>query len=106
MEPAATRGHVLALLGEPQAGLAEIEAPAWAEAARYPVVQSECLWRRSEALAFAGRAGEAVESAEQALAIATGIRHAACTAAALRGLGIAWQTGESRTGRRRRSGTR
>jgi DNA-binding SARP family transcriptional activator len=91
--PRATRGHVLAFLGEPQAGLAEIEATlAWAEAARYPVVQSECLWRRSEALAFAGRAGEAVESAAQALAIASGIRHAACAAAALRGLGIAWET--------------
>ncbi|HEU5417406.1 MAG TPA: BTAD domain-containing putative transcriptional regulator [Streptosporangiaceae bacterium] len=91
--PRATRGHVLAFLGEPQAGLTEIEATfAWAQAARYPVVQSECLWRRSEALAFAGRAGEAAESAEQALAIATGIRHAACTAAALRGLGIAWET--------------
>jgi DNA-binding SARP family transcriptional activator/tetratricopeptide (TPR) repeat protein len=91
--PRATRGHVLAFLGEPEAGLAEIEATlAWAEAARYPAVQSECLWRRSEALAFAGRASEAVESAEQALAIAVGIRHAACTAAALRGLGIAWET--------------
>ncbi|HEX5295773.1 MAG TPA: tetratricopeptide repeat protein, partial [Streptosporangiaceae bacterium] len=76
-----------------QAGLAEIEATlAWAEAARYPAVRSECLWRRSEVLAFAGQAGEAAESAEQALAIATGIRHAACTAAALRGLGIAWET--------------
>lgn len=91
--PRATRGHVLAFLGEPQAGLAEIEATlAWAETGRYPVVQSECLWRRSEALAFAGRAGEAAESAEQALAIAAGARHAACTAAALRGLGIAWET--------------
>ncbi len=91
--PRATRGHVLAFLGEPQAGLAEIEATlAWAEAARYPAVRSECLWRRSEVLAFAGQAGEAAESAEQALAIATGIRHAACTAAALRGLGIAWET--------------
>ena len=91
--PRATRGHVLAFLGEPQAGLAEIEQTlAWSEAARYPAVRSECLWRRSEALAFAGRAGEATEAAEQAVAIATGIRHAACTAAALRGLGIAWDT--------------
>jgi DNA-binding SARP family transcriptional activator len=91
--PRATRGHVLAFLGEPEAGLAEIEqALARAEAARYPAVRSECLWRRSEALAFAGRAGEAAEAAEQAVAIATGIRHAACTAAALRGLGIAWDT--------------
>jgi DNA-binding SARP family transcriptional activator/tetratricopeptide (TPR) repeat protein len=90
--PRATRGHILALLGDPVAGLAEIEeALAWAEAAHYPAMQSECLWRRSEALAFAGRAGEAVESAERALAIATGLRHAACTAGALRGLGIAWE---------------
>ncbi|MGH3258926.1 MAG: hypothetical protein ACRDOU_26600, partial [Streptosporangiaceae bacterium] len=91
--PRATRGHVLTFLGEPEAGLAEIEqALAWAEAARYPAVRSECLWRHSEAHAFAGRAGEAAEAAEQAAAIATGIRHAACTAAALRGLGIAWDT--------------
>ena len=91
--PRATRGHVLALLSEPEAGLAEIaEALGWAEGARYPAIVSECLWRRSEALAFTGRAGEAAESAEQALAIATRLRHAACTAAALRGLGIAWET--------------
>jgi DNA-binding SARP family transcriptional activator/tetratricopeptide (TPR) repeat protein len=89
--PRATRGHVLALLGGPQAGLAEIEETlGWVEAAGYPAMHSECLWRRSEALAFAGRADEAAESAEQALAIATRLRHAACTAAALRGLGIAW----------------
>ena len=89
--PRATRGHVLAILGKPQAGLAEIEETlGWAEAARYPAIQSECLWRGSEVLAFAGRAGEAAESAEQALAIATRLRHAGCTAAALRGLGMAW----------------
>lgn len=91
--PRATRGHVLAFLGEPQAGLAEIEENlAWAEDARYPAVRSECLWRRSEALAFAGRAAEAAESAEMALAIAAGIGHTAWTSAALRGLGIAWDT--------------
>jgi DNA-binding SARP family transcriptional activator/tetratricopeptide (TPR) repeat protein len=89
--PRATRGHVLAFMGEPETGLADIgETLAWAEAHHYPAVQSECLWRRSEALAFSSRAGEAAESAEQALAIATRLRHAACTAAALRGLGIAW----------------
>ena len=91
--PQATRGHVLALLAEPEAGLAEIaEALTWARARRYPAVASECLWRRSEALAFAGRAGQAAEAAEEALAIATRIGHAACTAGALRGLGIAWET--------------
>ena len=84
---------MLALLAEPEAGLAEIdEALTWARARRYPAVASECLWRRSEALAFAGRAGEAAEAAEEALAIATRIGHAACTAGALRGLGIAWET--------------
>ena len=46
---------------------------------------------REVASALGYRASSA-ESAEQALAIATGIRHAACTAAALRGLGIAWET--------------
>lgn len=86
----ATRGHVLAFLGDMQAGLSEIDSNlAWAEAARYPVVQSECLWRRSEALAFSGRAGEAAESAQMALAIATSTGHAAWASAALRGLGIA-----------------
>lgn len=89
--PGATRGHVLAFLGEPEAGLAEIdETLAWARAAHYPAVQSECLWRRSETLAFAGQGEEAVESAQQSVAIATGLRHPNCTAAALRGLGIAW----------------
>jgi DNA-binding SARP family transcriptional activator len=89
--PRATRGHVLAFLGKPQAGLAEIEETlGWVETTRYPAIQSECLWRRSEVLAYTGRAREAAESAEQALAIATRLRHAACTAAALRGLGIAW----------------
>lgn len=89
----ATRGHVLAFLGDARGGLSEIEANlAWAEAASYPVVQSECLWRRSEALAFSGRPGEAAESAQTALAIATSIGHAAWTSAALRGLGIAWET--------------
>ena len=91
--PRATFGHVLAFRAEPDAGLAEIdETLAWAEAGGYPAIRSECLWRRSEALAIAGRAGEAAESAEEALSIATRIRHAACTAAALRGLGIAWDT--------------
>jgi tetratricopeptide (TPR) repeat protein len=91
--PQATRGHVLALLAEPEAGLAEItEALTWARAHSYPAMASECLWRRSEALAFAGRPDEAAEAAEEALAIATRIGHAACTAGALRGLGIAWET--------------
>ena len=91
--PQATRGHVLAFLAQAEAGLEEIdEALTWAEAAGYPAIRSECLWRRSEALAFLGRAGEAAESAQEALAIATRIRHAACTAAALRGAGIAWDT--------------
>jgi DNA-binding SARP family transcriptional activator/tetratricopeptide (TPR) repeat protein len=90
--PRATRGHALAFLAEPEAGLEEIgETLAWAEATGYRAMHSECLWRRSEALAFAGRADEAAESAEEALAIATRIRHAACTAAALRGLGLAWE---------------
>ena len=91
--PRATLGHVLAFRGEPGAALAEIdETLAWAEAGGERIVHSECLWRRSEALAFGGRAGEAAESAEEALAVATRARHAACTAAALRGLGIAWDT--------------
>ncbi len=80
------------LLAESEAGLAEIsETLTWARAHRYPAEESECLWRRSEALAFAGRAGEAAETAEEALAIATRIQHAACSAGALRGLGIAWE---------------
>jgi DNA-binding SARP family transcriptional activator len=90
--PRATRGHALAFLSEPEAGLAEIdETLAWARAACYLAPQSSCLWHRSEALAFAGRADEAVESAQEALAIATHMRHAEWTAASLRGLGIAWE---------------
>ncbi len=88
--PRATRGHALAFLSEPAAGLAEIEETlTWARAARYLVSQSSCLWHRSEALAFAGRADEAAESAQEALDIAIHIRHAEWTAASLRGLGIA-----------------
>lgn len=90
--PRATRGHVLALLGQPEAGLTEIdETLAQAGTARYLAVEAECLWRRSEALVFAGRSGEAVEQAEQAVFVATQLSHAGCTAGALRGLGIAWE---------------
>ncbi|MGH3197036.1 MAG: hypothetical protein ACRDNT_14105, partial [Streptosporangiaceae bacterium] len=90
--PRATLGHALALGGQAEAGLAEIDDTlAWARTACYPAIESECLWRRSEALAFLGRSGEAVESAEQAADIAARIRHAGCAAGALRGLGIAWE---------------
>ncbi len=90
--PRATRGHALAFLAQAQAGLAEIdETLAWARAARYLAPQSSCLWHRSEALAFLGRAGEAAGSAQEALTIATRIRHAEWTAASLRGLGIAFE---------------
>ncbi len=90
--PRATRGHALAFLAHAQAGLAEIdETLARARAARHLAVQSECLWHRSEALAILGRAGEAAEAAQEAVGIATCIRHAEWTAASLRGLGIAWE---------------
>lgn len=90
--PRATRGHALAFLAQPGAGLKEIdESLSWARAVRYQAVQSSCLWHRSEALAFLGRADEAIESAREALTIATSIRHAEWTAASLRGLGIAWE---------------
>ena len=90
--PRATRGHALAFLAQAQTGLEEIdETLAWAKAARYLAIQSECLWHRSEALAFLGRASEAAESAQEALTIAIRIRHAEWTAASLRGLGIAWE---------------
>lgn len=90
--PRATRGHALAFLAQAQAGLAEIdETLAWARAARHLAVQSECLWHRSEALAILGRAGEAAEAAQEAVGIATCIRHAEWAAASLRGLGIAWE---------------
>jgi tetratricopeptide (TPR) repeat protein len=90
--PRAIRGHVLAFMAEAEAGLEEInETLGWAEAVGYRAVQAECLWHRSEALASLGRADEAAESAEEALTIATRIRHETCTAAALRGLGIAWE---------------
>jgi tetratricopeptide (TPR) repeat protein len=74
--PGATLGHVLAFLGEAQAG--------------YPALECECLWRRSEALSFLGHTGQAIESAQQAALIAARIEHAACLASSLRGLGIAW----------------
>ena len=60
--PRATCGHALALLGRAGDGLSEIdETLAWARAARHPAVEAECLWRRAEALAALGQAGEATE---------------------------------------------
>ena len=88
--PRATRGHALAFLGQAAEGLAEIdETLAWAHAARHRAVETECLWRRSEALAILGRASEAIKSAEEAAGIAARIGHTEWTAAAHRGLGIA-----------------
>jgi len=88
--PRATRGHVLVFLGEAADGLTEIEeALAWARDARHPAVEAECLWHRAEALAAAGQAGEAIETAEESGGIAARIGHAEWTAAANRGLGIA-----------------
>lgn len=90
--PRATRGHVLVLLGEPAAGLAEIDtALAWARGIDHPVMHSSCLWHRSEALAALGRPTEASEAAEAGLVIARQVGHAEWTAASLRGLGVAWQ---------------
>ncbi len=90
--PRATRGHALALLGQGEAGLAEIdEELARARAAGHLTIEAECLWHRGEALAFLGRADEATATARQALAIAVRIGHAEWTAASLRGLGVAWE---------------
>jgi DNA-binding SARP family transcriptional activator len=90
--PRATRGHALVLLGQPTAGLAEIDtALARALAIDHPVMHSSCLWHRSEALTALGRHAEAVEAAEAALAIARRVGHAEWTTASLRGLGVAWQ---------------
>lgn len=91
--PRATRGHSLVFLGEPLAGLVAIDtALTWARAIGQPVMHSECLWHRSEALSALGRHNEALEAAQSALAIARRIGHAEATAASLRGLGIAWQS--------------
>lgn len=90
--PRATRGHALVLLGEPAAGLAEIDtALAWARGIDHPVMHSSCLWHRSEALSALGRPAEAIEAAEAGLVIARRVGHAEWTAASLRGLGVAWQ---------------
>lgn len=90
--PRATRGHALVLLGEPAAGLAEIDAAwAWARATDLPEMHSSCLWHRSEALSTLGRHDEAEDAARAALAIARRIEHTEWTAAALRALGIARQ---------------
>jgi tetratricopeptide (TPR) repeat protein len=90
--PQATRGHALAFLGDVQAGLAEIgQALQDARASGYLVLESECLWRRGEALAFGGQPAQAIEAAQQAVVIAARIGHASCLASSLRGLGIAWE---------------
>ncbi|MGH3222386.1 MAG: BTAD domain-containing putative transcriptional regulator [Streptosporangiaceae bacterium] len=90
--PQATLGHALAFLGEIQAGLAEIGlALQDARASGYLALESECLWRRGEALAFGGQSAQAVEAAQQAVVIAARIGHVSCLASSLRGLGIAWE---------------
>lgn len=90
--PEATLGHTLAFLGEAHAGLAAIDqALERARSAGYPALESECLWRRSEALAFGGQVAQAIESAQQAVIVAARIRHASCLASSLRGVGIAWE---------------
>ncbi|TNC29408.1 BTAD domain-containing putative transcriptional regulator [Amycolatopsis alkalitolerans] len=91
--PRATRGHALALLGEPAAGLAEIDAAlAWARTADLPEMHSSCLWHRSEALSALSRHDEAEDAARAALAIARRIEHTEWIAAGLRALGIARQS--------------
>jgi tetratricopeptide (TPR) repeat protein len=93
--PRATRGHVLAFLGQAADGLPEIDGTlAWARAARHPAVEAECLWHRAETLAALGQAAEAIESAEESARIAARIGHAEWTAAAHRGLGIACEAAE------------
>ncbi|MCH6472491.1 BTAD domain-containing putative transcriptional regulator [Sinomonas terrae] len=90
--PGAARGHALVLLGEPEAGLREIDAAlARASILGQPVVHGSFLWRRSEALAALGRHAEAVDSAEAALAIARQVHHTEWATASFRALGIAWQ---------------
>lgn len=50
------------------------------------------MWHRREALSALGRAGDARDSAEQALAIAEAVGHRGWTATALRAHGIAHET--------------
>ena len=90
--PRATRGHALTFLGQASEGVTEIEETlAWARAAPHPAVEAECHWHRAEALSALGQGSEAIEAAEQAAALATRLGHAEWTAAAHRGLGIAFE---------------
>lgn len=91
-DPRSARGHALVLAARPAEGLAEINrALSRARAVGHPAVRSACLWQRSEALCALGRTAEAVDTAQHAVQIAARIGHAECSAAALRGLGIARQ---------------
>lgn len=88
--PRATRGHALTLLDQAVDGLAEVEAALTvARTARHPAVEAECLGHRAEALVALGRTAEGIESASEAVRIATRIGHAEWTAAGQLGLGIA-----------------
>lgn len=91
-DPRAARGHALVFAARAGDGLAEIDrALGRARTVGHPALRCACLWHRSEALCALGRADEAAEAAQRAVQIAARIGHAECSAAALRGLGIARQ---------------
>ncbi len=92
--PRSTGGHASVFEGLAPEGLAQAEAALrLARALGHPEGQTYALWHRTEALAALGRADEAAESAQEALAIATRIDHRGWTATAWRATGVAAQAG-------------
>ncbi|MBF6334131.1 BTAD domain-containing putative transcriptional regulator [Nocardia transvalensis] len=90
--PQTLRGYTRLFLCQPRAALTDIDAVlSWARGVDHPVVQCRCLWQRSEALAALGEIDQALDDAESALSIASGVNHAEETAAAWRGIGVAAQ---------------
>jgi DNA-binding SARP family transcriptional activator len=90
--PRSTAGHGLVFAGAAEAGLQRTtSALELARALGHPESQTYALWHRAEALAALGRVSDALEAAEEALAIAQQLGHRGWTATGWRAVGIAHQ---------------
>lgn len=90
--PRSTRGHALVFADRAVAGLADIEeALDLARSLGYPDGEAYACWHHSEALTEVGRIADALQAAEQGLAIARRLGRRGWTATTLRARGVAHQ---------------